>query len=254
LEDEATVPENEDGEQGNRGDKGGALRAEELGGTTDENGEAENKKRSERNEKAVAVGRDAGPIGVARDEKIKREEAGKQRGAHERFAAPEEEESDDGEEKNGRPGKQAVIGREEHVEESGREPQPVPEPDVAGLEGAAVNKIARYESGEQTEEENRSEERVTEEKFGDAQVGVGYGGRVRAKDQIILAEGFDREDGEDHGVRVVHVEHEASDQSEYHPLRKRARTVRLMPIPNEKGHGKRGVRVRPRGIEIHVHG
>ena len=84
------------------------------------------------------------------------------------MAAPEEEESENGEEKDGRPGKQAVIGREEDVEESRREPEPVPEPDVARLERTAVNKIARYESGEQTDQKNDGEERVAEEKFRDA--------------------------------------------------------------------------------------
>ena len=126
LEHEASVPESEDGEKSTSSGEGGAAGAEELSGAIEENGEAENEKRSERNEKAIAVGRDAVPIGVTGDEEIKSEEGGEERSADERFAAPEEEESDDSEKKNGRPGKQAVIGREEHVEEDGREPEPIP--------------------------------------------------------------------------------------------------------------------------------
>src|SRR6266550_6262175 len=131
LENEAGVPESEGGDDDARGGESGAAGAEELSGAIEENGETENEKWSERNEKAVAVGRDASPIGVTGDENVKGEEGDEQRSADEGFAAPEEEESDDGEKKDGRPGKQSVIGREEHVEEGGGEPEPVPERAVA---------------------------------------------------------------------------------------------------------------------------
>ena len=157
MEDEARIPESEDGEKSASSDEGGAARAEELSGAIEEDGETENEKWSERNEKAVAVGRDASPIGVTGDEKVKGKECGEQRSADEGFAAPEEEESDDGEKKNGRPGKQAVIGREEHVEEGGREPEPIPEMDISGFESASVNEIARDERGQQADEDDRAE-------------------------------------------------------------------------------------------------
>jgi len=147
LENEAGVPESEDGDDDARGRESGAAGAEELSGAIVENGETENEKWSERNEKAVAIGRDASPIGVTGDENVKGEESGEQRSADEGFAAPEEEESDDREKKNGRPGKQAVIGREEHVKEGGREPEPIPEMDISGFESASVNKISRDERG-----------------------------------------------------------------------------------------------------------
>src|SRR5256885_13727866 len=115
LEDESTIPESEAGEQGNRGDKGDALGAEELGSTSEENGETENKKWSERNEKAIAIGRDAGPIRVTRDENVKGHEGSEERGADARFAPPEERETNDGEKKNGRPGDKSVIGREKYL-------------------------------------------------------------------------------------------------------------------------------------------
>src|SRR6266513_3627550 len=111
LEDEATIPESGAGEQGNRRDKGDALGAEELSGTSEENGETENKKWSERNEKAIAIGRDAGPIGVTSNEEVKGHEGSEERGADARFAPPEERKSNDGENKNGRPGDKSVIGR-----------------------------------------------------------------------------------------------------------------------------------------------
>ncbi len=84
--------------------------------------------------------------------------------------------------------------------------------------------------------------------------GIGRGGWGRANSEIILTERFDRQDGEEHGVGVVNVEHEAGDNRENQPLAERARGTRLMPIPKEKSCYKRGMRVGPRRIEIHVDG
>ena len=47
-----------------------------------------------------------------------------------------------------------MVGGEEHVEECGREPQPVSKRDITGFESASVNEIAGDESGEQADEEN----------------------------------------------------------------------------------------------------
>src|SRR4029077_7387548 len=63
---------------------------------------------------------------------------------------------------------------------------------------------------------------------------------------------FHGENGEQHGVGIVNVEHESGDQSENQPLRERSRGARLVPIPEEKGHRERGMRVGPRWIEIHI--
>ncbi len=226
LKDEAGVPESGDGEKRDRGGESGAAGAEELHGAIEKNGEAENKKRCERNEKAIAVGRDASPIGVAGDEIIKSEKGGKQQSAHTRFAPPEEEKSREGEKKNGSPGKKTVIGGEEHTEKDGRGPEPVVERNISGFERASVNQIARDESREKTDEESCGKQKVAEEKLGDARGGkkrrthlsdkVGirdrcsFGG-LRAERGEILAEGFDCENGEDHGVGVIDVEHEAGD-------------------------------------------
>src|SRR5258708_39488830 len=95
LEHEASVPESGDGEKSASSGEGGAPGAEELSGAIEKNGEAENEKWSERNEKAVAIGRDTVPIGVTGDEKIKSEEASKRQSGDERFAAAEEERADD---------------------------------------------------------------------------------------------------------------------------------------------------------------
>ncbi len=142
LEHQSGVPERSGGEKGERGSERGAGGAEEPRGAIEKNGEAKNKKRSERNEKTVAVRRDASPIRVAGDENIKSEKGGKQRSAHARFAAPEEEKSREGEKKNGSPEKKTVIGREEHAEENGRGPEPVAERNISGFERASVNQIA----------------------------------------------------------------------------------------------------------------
>lgn len=76
LEHEADVPKGSGGEKGEGGGARGAGGAEELRGAIEKNGEAENEKGSEGNKKAVAVRRDAGPIGVAGDENIKSEKGG----------------------------------------------------------------------------------------------------------------------------------------------------------------------------------
>lgn len=131
LEHEAGVPESEDGKKSPSGGESGGARMEELRGAVEKNGEAENKERGERNEKAVAVRRDAGPIGVTGDEKIKSEKGGEKWSANAAFPSPENKKSDHGENKNGRPREEAVIGREEHAEENGRGPQPVPKRHVA---------------------------------------------------------------------------------------------------------------------------
>jgi len=255
LEDQADVPERSGGEKGEGGGASGAGRAEELRGAIEKNGEAENEKGSERNEKTVAVRRDSGPIGVAGDEKIKSEKGGKQRNADARFAAAEEEKPREGEKKDGSPGKKTVIGGEEHAKENGRGPEPLAERNISGFQRTSVNQIARDESGKKTEEERGGEQKVAEEEFGEARNCGGFGGGCAITEcGAILTEGFDGEDGEDHGVGVVNVEHEASDCGKDQPLGKRARGARLVPIPNKKGNGDSGMRVGPGGIEIHVDG
>ena len=95
---------------------------------------------------------------------------------------------------------------------------------------------------------------MAKEKLRDAKRGNGRGRSVGMKREVVEASGFDGEDGEDHGVGVVDVEHETGDQGESQPLRKRAGGKRLVPIPEEEGHDESGMRMRPGGIEIHVDG
>ena len=152
LEHEAGVPESEDGKKSASGGEGGAARMEELRGAIEKNSKTENKERGERNEKAVAVRRDTGPIGVTRDEKIKSKKGREKWSANAALPPPEDKKPGDREIKNGRPRKQAVIGREEHAEESGRGPQPVPKRHVARFESATVNDMARDESGQQADQ------------------------------------------------------------------------------------------------------
>ena len=83
---------------------------------------------------------------------------------------------------------------------------------------------------------------------------AGAGARAASERREILAHSFDSEDDEEHGVGVVDVEHEPGDEREEKPLGKGAGRARLMPIPEEKSDGERRLRVRPGGIEIHVHG
>src|SRR6267142_6548553 len=142
LEHEAGVPEDEEGQDGrNRGERRSAG-AEDASEALEENAEAKNKEGRERDEKAVAVGRDARPIGVTRDEKIKGQEGGEEWSADARFAPAKENQSGNREKKDGGPDKQAVIGSEEHGEEDRRAPEPISERDVAGFECSAVEDVA----------------------------------------------------------------------------------------------------------------
>ncbi len=114
LEDEAGVPERENGEKGDGGGESGALRTEELSGAVEENGEAEDEKRSERDEEAVAVGRDAGPVRITGNEKIKSEKGGEKGSGGAGLPPPKNKKAGDGEKKNRCPGEQTMIGREKH--------------------------------------------------------------------------------------------------------------------------------------------
>ncbi len=93
---------------------------------------------------------------------------------------------------------------------------------------------------------------MPKEKLRNMRSGIGRRGRIWVEHKVILAEYFDHEDGENHGIGVINVEHESGDRSENKPLGDRARGARLVPIPKEKGHGERGMRVGPRGVEIHI--
>src|SRR6266481_1218616 len=113
LEDEANVPESEDRKQANRSDERTPLGGKEFGGAIEKNSEAQNEKRGERNKKAIAIGRDAGPIGITGDKKVESEKGCEKGSAGAVLPAPENEKTNDGEHKNGRPGEQSVIGGEE---------------------------------------------------------------------------------------------------------------------------------------------
>ena len=103
MEHEANVPESEDGEKGATSAESGTAGAEELSGAIEKNRETKNEKWSERDEKAVAVGRDAGPIGITGDEKIKRKKGHEKGSASTALPPPENKKADDSEEKNRRP-------------------------------------------------------------------------------------------------------------------------------------------------------
>jgi len=68
LEHQAYVPKDEKGKKSADGDEQRPRGAEELGKPVQENAEAENEERCERDEKAIAVGRNPRPVGVTRDE------------------------------------------------------------------------------------------------------------------------------------------------------------------------------------------
>src|SRR6266700_6781040 len=218
LEHEADVPEDEDREDGRSGGKRDSAGAEILRGAVEENTEAENEERRQRNEKAVAVRRNSRPVRVTSNEKVKGNERGEECSAGARLAPPEKDESNDGEKKNGRPDKQPVIRGEEHIEEGWREPQPIFDGDVAGFKSVAEDDIARDESGQQANENDSGKEKMAQEKIRNPRDFRSCDAEVATKRGEILGQGFDNEDREHHGVGVIDVQHEACDQRENQPL------------------------------------
>ena len=256
LEHEADVPEDKESEECGSGGECGTLRAEELRGAVEENSETDDEERGERNEKAVAVRRDARPVGIARDQKIKRQHGSEEWRAGARLAPAEENQPGNCENKDGSPNKQAVVGGKQYGEKGRGAPEPVAERDVAGCQRVPIEKVAREEGGEHAEEEHGDEEQVTDQEVCEARGfgRFGPGARAASERREILARRFDGEDDQKHGVGVINVEHEAGDEREEKPLGKRAGRARLMPIPEEKSDGESGMRVRPRRIEVHVDG
>jgi len=124
---------------------------------------------------------------------------------------PENKKTNDGERKNGRPGEQSVIGGEENGQEARRKPVPVAERNVARFEGAAVDKVVGDEGGKKANQDDHGEDRVAKEKLGNMRNGFGRRGSISAQHKVILAEGFDREDDENHSIGVINVEHETRD-------------------------------------------
>ena len=114
LEDQANVPKSSERKKSDEGGESGALGMEDPGGAIEKYGEAENEERGERNKKTIAVGRNAGPVRITGDKEIKSEKGGERGCAREWLPTPEKEETGDGEEKNGSPCDETVIGREKH--------------------------------------------------------------------------------------------------------------------------------------------
>src|SRR5882762_7028116 len=117
LKHEPSVPENEKSEHRRNCREGGRARAKHFCGAMKEEAQTHDEERNERNEQAVAEGRDSRPIGIAGDENVESEKGGEERNADGRFATGKKKEANDREQKNRRPKKQAVIRREKYLEQ-----------------------------------------------------------------------------------------------------------------------------------------
>jgi hypothetical protein len=109
LEHEAGIPNDEQSDQGVGSGECQPGRRKSGGNSVEENGETDDEERSQRNEKSIAVGRDAGPIRVTRNEEIEAQERSEEGDADARFPAPENEKTKDGESHDGRPEKKAMV-------------------------------------------------------------------------------------------------------------------------------------------------
>jgi hypothetical protein len=104
LKHKADIRESAGEKKGYRSGESGAWGAKEWSGAIEEYSKAKDEKRCERNEKAVAEGRNAGPIGVTGNEKVKGEKGGKKRSAGAASPTPEDKKAGNGENKDRRPG------------------------------------------------------------------------------------------------------------------------------------------------------
>lgn len=222
LKHEGEVPKNETGENNGREEQGGAGGGEKMGKGVEENGEAEDEQRSERDEEAIAEGGDAGPVRIARDEDIESQDGGEKRQAGGRMAAGKQEKTEEGKDDDGSPSEETVVGGEQDLEENRGAPEPFAKRNVAGGEGASVKDRAGEESGEQRNKNDGAEKEMAEDQRTERGPGGSRGGRWRgssaAEGGAVLREGLPDENGEERGVWIVDVEHEASNEGENEPL------------------------------------
>ena len=110
LKHQASVPKRENSQDDAGDEDCGAAIGEALEDNVQKKRQADYEYEGERNEKAVAVRGDTGPVWIAGDEEIKSEGGCKKRASDEGFAAPKKQETDDGKQNYGGPGEKAVIG------------------------------------------------------------------------------------------------------------------------------------------------
>src|SRR5256886_5180482 len=248
LKHETEIPENETEEKRSEGERGGTKRGKFLGEALQKNSETDDEENGERNEKAIAEGRDAGPVRIRGDEIVESENGAEDGAADARGLAPEEKNSDGGEDEQRRPGKEAVVGGEKNLKKIGRPPVPERGGNVTGLEERAVDDFLGNESGEKTDEQRDGKNYVAAEQCWNG------GGAVLLDGVAESEEGFGCRQNEEHGVGVINVEHEAGDEAEENPLGDGAVVASAQPVREENSDDESGVGVGPGGIEVHVDG
>jgi len=117
LKHETEIPENETEQKRNGGEHGETERGKFLGEALQKDSETYDEENSQRNEKTIAEGRDAGPVRIRGDEIVEGENSAEDGAADAGRFAPKEKNADGSEEEKRRPGKEAVIGGEENLEE-----------------------------------------------------------------------------------------------------------------------------------------
>ena len=146
-----------------------------------------------------------------------------------------------------------MIGRKKNTKKCRRRPEPIADRSIPGFKRIAVDDVACDEAGKQANTEREGEKDVREKQTRQGGI-AGRCAGVTAERGKILRHGFGREDCKKHGVGVIHIEHQASDQGEDEPLGKRPSGAGLVPVPYKKRDDESGMRVGPSWIEIHIHG
>jgi len=121
------------------------------------------KKTVSETKKTVAVGRDACPVGIRSHEIVKGERGAEDRGAGAGNSTAKKKDAYAGEEKERSPGKEAMIGGKEKLEQEGRGPMPLRDRDVAGFDGGAIDNSPGNESGQKAEQKSKRKEGVGNE-------------------------------------------------------------------------------------------
>ena len=119
LIDEAGVPEGEDGEKEGEGGKSAAGRGEEGMGAFEEKSKSENKNRGEGDQKAIAEGGHAVPIGIAGNDVVEGQGGEGEIGDDFFGALGGKKETGEGESEEGGPGQKTVFGGKQDGEPMG---------------------------------------------------------------------------------------------------------------------------------------
>ncbi len=127
---------------------------------------------------------------------------------------------------------------------------PVPRQDRVGAESkhSAKNDFARNQGRQDHDSKSRKIQHVR------AELMQNRGSIFRPEELHVVLNRFDKRDEQKHAVHKVDIHEQAGNQAQQEPLSHCPVWTSAIPIPEEQGHDKGGMGVRPKRVEIHVNG